>query len=55
MLTKSDINQIESVVSKSVSKGLDNFATKKDLKNEVSSIKKDVAEIRRDVKTLINL
>ena len=48
MLTKSDIRQIDTVVSKRITREI------KPVKRDIGTIKSDAAQIRKDVKTLVN-
>ncbi len=48
MLTKTDIKQIDNVVSKGIKKEIS------PIKKDIRTLKSDVSEIRRDIKTLIN-
>lgn len=51
MLTKIDLKQIDSLISKR----LQNVATKDSLKEELKPIKSDVAKIRKDIDVIIAL
>ena len=49
MLTKSDLNEIDLIVSKRI-----HTETKGIIKEELKSIKEDVSQTRKDIKTIIN-
>lgn len=51
MLTKTDLKQIDNLISKR----LQNVATKDSLKEELKPIKSDVAKIRKDIDVIIAL
>jgi len=51
MLTKSDLKEIDNVVSKR----LQNVTTKDDLKRELKPIKSDVAKTRKDIDVMLSM
>ncbi|KKQ43169.1 MAG: hypothetical protein US60_C0006G0013 [Microgenomates group bacterium GW2011_GWC1_37_8] len=51
MLTKSDLKEIDNVVSKR----LQNVTTKDDLKRELKPIKSDVAKTRKDIDVMLSI
>lgn len=48
MLTKTDIKQIDRVVSKRIKEEIN------PIKKDVKTLKSDVSEIRKDIKTIVN-
>lgn len=64
MLTKKDLTQIQKVVKEELGdyptkadleKALSNHPTKADLAKELKPVKQDIAQIRKDVKVIVNL
>lgn len=48
MLTKSDLDQIDKVVTKRIQE-----ETRKIVKEELAPVKKDITSIRKDIKTIV--